>query len=170
MATHPEARTDADAAHAHTAAASTSDIDGDAMRDLLMQLLSEQLRFRHVVQDALGVDYAGLSAMLHLAQVGSDTPTAIAGTLETSTAATSLVLKRLEASGHISRQPHPTDRRKVVVAPVRESLAAAREHSRPVTEGIDELAAALTPEDRATVTAFLDALVTVYRRALINAR
>lgn len=108
--------------------------------------------------------------MIHLAQVGSDTPTAIAGALQTSTAATSLVLNRLEVSGHISRGPHPTDRRKVVVAPVRASLAAARERARPVTEGIDELAAALTPAERATVASFVDGLVTVYQRALDDTR
>lgn len=148
---------------------SPSDVDDD-IRDRLMQLLTEQLRFRHLVQDALRVDYAGLSTMIHLAQVGSDTPTAIAGTLEMSTAATSLVLNRLEASGHISRQPHPTDRRKVVVAPVRGSLAAAREHSRPVTEGVEELAGTLTSAERATVAAFIDGLITVYQRALNDKR
>ncbi len=169
MDKHSEAPTGSGVARTETSGPSAPDVD-DGIRHRLMQLLSEQLRFRHVVQDVLGVDYAGLSTMIHLAQVGSDTPTAIAGTLETSTAATSLVLKRLEASGHISRQPHPTDRRKVVVAPVRESLAAAREHSRPVTEGIDELVAALTPEERATVAAFIDGLVTVYQRALNDTR
>ncbi len=142
----------------------------EGIRDRLMQLLTVQLRFRHLVQDRLGVDDAGLSTMIHLAQVGSDTPTAIAGTLETSTAATSLVLNRLQASGHISRQPHPTDRRKVVVAPVRGSLVAAREHARPVTEGIDELSAALTPAERATVAAFVDGLITVYQQALNDRR
>lgn len=138
----------------------------DSVRHGLMQLLTLQLRFRHLVQDGLGVDYAGLSTMIHLAQVGSDTPTAIAGTLETSTAATSLVLNRLEASGHITRRPHPTDRRKVVVAPVPASLAAARERSRPITEGIDQLTATLSAADRAVVAAFVDGLVAVYQEAL----
>lgn len=162
---HPsEAPTDPDATGATSVGAPSPDSD---VRDLLMQLLTEQLRFRRVVQDALGVDYAGLSTMIHLAQVGADTPTAIAGTLGASTATTSLVLKRLEASGHVSRQPHPSDRRKVVVAPVRASLQAAREHALPVTEGIDELVAALSTTERRTVTAFIDGLVTVYQRALI---
>ncbi len=63
------------------------------IRDRLMQLLTVQLQFRHLVQNGLGVDYAGLSTMIHLAQVGSDTPTSIAGTRETSTAATSHVVR-----------------------------------------------------------------------------
>lgn len=164
-----EASTGQGVAREETSGLPACDVE-DGIRDRLMQLLTEQLRFRHLVQDVLGVDNAGMSTMIHLAQVGSDTPTAIAGALETSTAATSLVLNRLHASGHISRQPHPTDRRKVVVAPVRASLAAAREHSRPVTEGIDELAATLTPAERATVAAFIDGLVNVYQRALNDKR
>jgi len=138
------------------------------IRDLLMQLLTRQVRFREHIQEALGVDSAGLTTMIHLAGVGTDTPTAIAGTLETSTAATSLVLNRLEASGHISRQPHPTDRRKVVVAPVPASIASARECATPVIDGIDRLVATLTPAQRSTVAQFVDSLIDVYDQALRN--
>ncbi len=131
-----------------------------------MTLLSLQLRFRRYMQDRLGVDAAGLTAMIHLAQVGSATPTAIAHTLEASTAATSLVLNRLEASGHISRQPHPSDRRKVVVTPVAASIASAYEGANPIIDGIDQLTATLTPAERSTVAGFLDGLVQVYEEAL----
>lgn len=131
-----------------------------------MQLLNLQLRFRRHVQERLRVDSAGLTTMIHLSEVGSDTPTAIAHTLGTSTAATSLVLGRLEASGHISRQPHPTDRRKVVVAPVPASIASARGSATPVIDGIDRLTATLTPVERSTVAEFPHGLVHVYDDAL----
>ncbi len=134
-----------------------------------MELLTVQLRFGRHVQESLGVDTAGLMTMIHLAEVGTDSPTAIANTLETSTAATSLVLDRLEAAGHISRQPHPTDRRKVVVAPSPASLAAAYERGTPVIDGIDQLATSLTSPERATVARFLDGLIHVYVDALRTA-
>ena len=118
-------------------------VDGD-IRELSVELLTRQLRFRRHMQDSLGVDSAGLTTMIHLAGVGTNTPTAIARTLETSTAATSLVLNRLEASGHICRQPHPTDRRKVVVVPVPASITSAYEYANPVINGTDQLAATLT--------------------------
>lgn len=136
------------------------------IRDDLMELLALQLRFRRHVQDSLGVDSAGLSAMIHLAGVGSDTPTAIAGTLERSTAATSLVLNRLEESGHISRQPHPKDRRKVVVVPAPASIAAAYDCANPVIDGIDRQTATLTPAERSTVAGFIAGLLHVYEEAL----
>ncbi len=140
------------------------------IRDRLMALLTLQLQFRRHMQDSLGVDSAGLTTMIHLAEVGSDTPTAIAGNLETSTAATSLVLNRLEASGHISRQSHPSDRRKVVVVPTPASIASAYERASPVISGIDQLTAALPAAERTTVTAFLNGLVHVYQEALRDKR
>ncbi len=138
----------------------------DGIRDTLMQLLTKQLRFRRHTQESLGVDSAGLTTMIHLSQVGSDTPTSIAHTLDTSTAATSLVLSRLETAGHIERQPHPTDRRKVVVAPAAASIAAAFACANPVIDGIDRLTAALSPAERSTVAGFLRGLVDVYDDAL----
>lgn len=125
-----------------------------------------QQQLRRLMQNALGVDSAGLNTMIHLAKVRTDTPTAIAGTLDTSTAATSLVLNRLEAAGHISRQPHAHDRRKVVVAPAPESLASAYECVRPIIDGIDHVSASLTPAERSTVAGFLEAVVHVYEEAL----
>lgn len=135
-----------------------------------MQLLDRQLRFRRHVQEELGVDSAGLTAMIHLAGAGSDTPTAIAANLERSTAATSLVLNRLENAGHISRQPHPSDRRKVVVVPAPASLVTAYKTANPVMVGIDQRAAALTPAEQSTVAGFLHSLVGLYEDALREAK
>ena len=56
------------------------------------------------------------------------------------------------------------------MTPVPASLAAARERSRPSTEGIDRLTATLTPDERAVVAAFVDGLVTVYQHALNDER
>lgn len=142
----------------------------DGIGDSINAILALQQRFRRQMQDVLGVDSSGLNAMIHLASLGSDSPTAIAGVLETSTAATTLVLNRLEAAGHVSRLPHPTDRRKVVVAPAQESLATAYECVRPIIDGIDQVSASLTPAERSTVAGFLEAVVHVYERALRDAK
>ncbi len=152
-----------------TAGSPGSSVD-DGIGDSITAILALQQRFRRHLQDVLGVDANGLNAMIHLATVGSDSPTAIASILETSTAATSLVLNRLETAGHVSRQPHPTDRRKVVVAPAPASLASAYDCVRPIIDGIDQLSAALAPAERSTVAGFLEAVVHVYEQALRDAR
>lgn len=103
-------------------------VDDHGIGDSFTQILALQQRLRRQMQDALGVDSAGLSTMIHLASVGTDSPTAIAAALQTSTAATSLVLNRLEVAGHISRQPHAKDRRKIVVQRA-DSVACIRSRS-----------------------------------------
>lgn len=147
--------------------ASTSEED---IRVRLGELHIRQQDFRRHGQDSLGVDHAGLTTMIHLAHVGTATPTSLAGVLESSTAATSLVLNRLEASGHVSRTPHPTDRRKVIVAPAPASVAAARTVVAPVMDGIARLTADLTPQERDTVSRFLQGVIDVYDNVLTNPR
>ncbi len=123
----------------------------------------EQEFARHVATE-LGVDAAGQAAMYHLGMSGTATPTEIARQLGISTAATTLVLNRLEAAGHLSRKPHATDRRKVVVVPAAASLAAAYELVRPVIDGVEEVAGSMTPDEQAVVTRFLDQMIEVYER------
>lgn len=152
--------------HQNETPGSTGRSVDDGIGESFTQILALQQRLRRRMQDALAVDAAGLNTMIYLATVGSDSPTAIAGTLQASTAATSLVLNRLEAAGHVSRQPHPDDRRKVVVAPTPQSLTAAYECVRPIIDGIDRASAALTAAQRSTVAEFLAAVVHVYEDAL----
>ena len=82
----------------------------------------------------------------------------IAEHLGISSAATTKLLDRLEAGGHIRRGVHPHDRRAITVAITPETRKAAeltvgREHVRRF-----RVAAALTPAEREVVTRFLDAM------------
>lgn len=52
------------------------------------------------------------------------------------------------------------------MAPAPKSLASAYECVRPISDGIDQVSAALTPAQRSTVAGFLDAVVHVYEDAL----
>lgn len=84
------------------------------------------------------------------------TPGAIASHLHISTASTTKLLDRLERAGHITRQPHPSDRRALTIAITPETHAAAmrtvgRHHARKFIA-----AARLTPEEREVVRRFLD--------------
>lgn len=137
-----------------------------AIRDQIADLFLRQLKFRRKIQANLDVDSPGLATMIHLAQLGTDSPSGIAHTLESSSAATSLVLDRLEAAGHISREQHPTDGRKIVVVPSRESITSTYECASPVMTGTDKLVASLSAAERKAVTRFLASLIEIYDREL----
>ncbi|QGH71083.1 MarR family transcriptional regulator [Pseudactinotalea sp. HY158] len=82
----------------------------------------------------------------------------IAEHLGISSASTTKLLDRMEAGGHIRRQPHPSDRRALAIVVTDATRVAAertigREHARRF-----RLAADLGPDERAAVIGFLDSL------------
>jgi len=135
------------------------------IREHLRNLTLRQQRFERRLSRALHVDPAGLAVMDHLVTVGPATPTELARRLEASTAATTLVIDRLVAAGHVTRRPHPTDRRKVIVTPAEDWSATAHRHVAPIIEGVTDATEALTPADRAVVADFLARVVETYDRA-----
>ncbi|WP_348788108.1 MarR family transcriptional regulator [Leifsonia sp. NPDC080035] len=83
---------------------------------------------------------------------------ALSDHLHVSTASVTKLLDRLEKAGHVVRRPHPTDRRAVTVEITPETHREVRrtmglQHARRF-----EVAKALTPAERETVTRFLDDL------------
>lgn len=83
------------------------------------------------------------------------TPGAMAAHLRISSAATTKLLDRLERDGHVTRSPHPTDRRALTIA-----ITATTRRSAMETVGKQQArrfyaAARLTSEERGIVTRFL---------------
>lgn len=135
------------------------------IRTRVRQVTERQRLFEQSLSRALAVDAAGLGAMTHLMAGGPTTPTALAARLGISTAATTLVLNRLEAAGHVRRERHPSDGRKLIVTASDESVARAEELVAPLIGGVERLVADLDAAEQATVLAFLDRLLEVYDSA-----
>jgi len=86
------------------------------------------------------------------------TPGMIAAHLRISPAATTKLTDRLETGGHIRRLPHPADRRRIAIEVTETTSASARASvGRSHARRFDAIAS-LTPEDRAAVLRFFDAL------------
>lgn len=142
-------------------------LDGTPLRDHDLRSRLQQLGIRHrhlekQLAGALRTDVSGLEVMDHLIALGPTTPSTLASRLGTSTAAMSLVLNRLEQAGHISRERHPDDGRKLVVTAVEASTEQAWELISPQTRAIDALIARYTPEQQDLVEGFLDAVLALY--------
>ncbi|WP_171162457.1 MarR family winged helix-turn-helix transcriptional regulator [Streptomyces sp. I05A-00742] len=135
------------------------------IRDQLQNLIRRQQRFERYLGRQMHVDPAGLAVMDRLVSAGPATPSELARELSTSTAAMTLVIDRLADAGHASRQPHPSDRRKVLVTPAERWEEAAFEHIEPLVMGIGEIARSMTAQEQATVVAFLERAVAAYDRA-----
>lgn len=86
------------------------------------------------------------------------TPGSIAEHLAISTASTTKLLDRLERGGHIRRLPHPTDRRSLMIEITDDTRVAARDTVGRAHARRFDVVAALSPEERAVVADFFDAL------------
>jgi len=142
-------------------------LDEDSARivDCLRELTAlNRMVERHLVA-AMDLNATDLHAMEFLARVGTTTPTGLATELGVSTPAATFAVDRLSARGHVSRQPHPDDRRKTVVAPSEPALAEVAQLLTPLTRGLAAHLAGMSTADRRVVRDFLDGVLEVYRSA-----
>lgn len=84
------------------------------------------------------------------------TPGAIAAHLGISSASTTKLLDRLESAGHITRAPHPNDRRALSITITDETREAAMQTVGRLQAKRFYAAANLTADERAIVTRFID--------------
>ncbi len=134
----------------------------EGIRDQVRRLSSQQQLFERALAKRLGIDAPGLAVMEYLISTGPSTPTELASHLAISTAATTLVLNRLERAGHIRRDRHPTDGRKLIVSAEGRSADDIRSRIEPLIGRVERLVQSLAEEERTMVGAFLDSLISVY--------
>lgn len=109
----------------------------------------------------------GEGEALVLARLAADEregPSDLARGLHVTTGAMTALLDRLVERGHLVREPHPTDRRRVALRLTASAHETARVHVRPMSVDITALAARLSPDERATVGRFVDELAGIVRR------
>ncbi len=93
---------------------------------------------------------------------GPMTPSELATRLEMSTAATTHVIDRLVAVGHVERRPHPVDRRKITVTPAPASVRRALNELSPMIAGVGDVAASYSAEEQELIAGFLSRIASLY--------
>ena len=133
---------------------------------LLRDILDVTGEFEAHVGRELDVNPTDLQAMEHLISSGPPAPTELARRLGISTAAVTAVVDRLVAVDHVSRAKHPTDRRGVLVVPAPNSVAKAMSTLMPMIMGIDQVLDDFSAAEQATIAAYLERVLEVYRAQL----
>jgi DNA-binding MarR family transcriptional regulator len=132
----------------------------DEIRGLLNRKVLAAYRQRLAVAQHLGMTESEVTALAYLAQ-GPLTPSELGASLLLTSGGVTALLRRLEADGHITRERHPKDRRKVVVRVDRAIVGRAAECHAELARAIDEVTRALPVDDQETVRAFLAAIADV---------
>ena len=144
------------------------EIDDGDIRSRVQQLTMRQQSFERSVAKQLELDAPGLEVLDHLISRGPATPTELAHRIEISTAAMTLVLNRLEDRGHVRRDRHPSDGRKLIVTASEDAAADAERLVAPLIDEVEAQIAAMSAQERATVATFLDGLIGAYDRSTLS--
>jgi len=101
-------------------------------------------------------DYDALEA---LDAHGPLTPGELGTLLSLTSGSVTALIGRLEELGWASREPHPDDRRKVIVSLTKEAWRLGQDELTPYFDAVDGATDALTAKERAVVKRYLEALV-----------
>jgi DNA-binding MarR family transcriptional regulator len=111
----------------------------------------------------VGISVTELLALDNLDEDGLG-PSDLARRLQLTSGAITDLVDRLERRGHALREPHPSDRRRVVLRRTAKADGALSAEVAPMARQVLELAAGLSDEERQTVGRFLDQLSTIVDR------
>jgi DNA-binding MarR family transcriptional regulator len=129
-----------------------------AIRRLLYRRDVALARHRAAFARTLGVTEVEMQALVHLAEQGELAPSAIGTLLDLSSGGATALVQRLERSGHVTRKPHPTDRRSTLIALSPTTAARLEEAQSPPYRRLESVAASLTNPQRVVVTEVLTEL------------
>jgi len=104
-----------------------------------------------------------LAALDHLLEGGPLGPAELAERLGIRSASATALVDRLEAMGHVRREPHPSDRRRVAVVPTEHAVREAWGWLLPLIRRIDAVADELSPEEQRVIVEYLRRVTEVMR-------
>ena len=105
-----------------------------------------------------------LAAMSHIAYAADQLgPGELSSRLGITPAATTDLIDRLEAAGHVLRERNPTDRRRVRLVPTESAKAAVRQQLADLLEHLDAVSEDFTPTEREAIQRYLEAAAAAYR-------
>jgi len=118
-----------------------------------------EVAMRKRTRDSMGMGETDLSAIRYLLEAErrgtAVTAKDLARRLEVSSASVTALIDRLVQSGHVRRDPHPTDRRSVVIVPTHDTDAEVRETLGRMHVAMMEQAESLTSDEARVVERFL---------------
>jgi DNA-binding MarR family transcriptional regulator len=125
--------------------------------ELLHRKALASYRHRTMVSRRLGMTESEITALSYLAHARL-TPGQLGELLNLTSGGVTALLRRLEAAGHVRREPHPTDRRSVILCASADALAGIRELYAPMAEDIDRVTSRLAEGEREIVARYLSAV------------
>jgi DNA-binding MarR family transcriptional regulator len=132
---------------------------------LLREVIDQSNEFAKNVGSELDVNETDFAAMEHLITNGPMSAGELAKAVGISPGSATIMIDRLVAVGHVTRESNPKDRRGVVVAPNPESVAQAWKHIGPLVMASEKALAKFSPSERKAIENYLATMLAVYQKS-----
>ncbi|MBA8989614.1 DNA-binding MarR family transcriptional regulator [Curtobacterium pusillum] len=133
---------------------------GVTVLNALRKYRTAETAMRRRTRDSMGMGETDLLAVRFLLQAQRSgravSPKDLAAYLGISSASTTILIDRLVKSNHVRRDPHPTDRRALVITPTAETDDEVRATLGVMHRRMMAIAEGLSPDDARVVTVFLE--------------
>ena len=142
-----------------------------ALDRALRDTSAQSVLFSQAVADRVGMNPTDLESLDILARNGPMTAGRLAEMTGLTTGAITGLIDRLERRGYARREPHPTDRRSVIVKPLIEN--AERDLGLAyvaMSEAMDELMSRYNDDDLATILDFMTRAATITAEQIARIR
>ena len=131
--------------------------------NLLRRYRAADQEMRRRTRESMGMGETDLLALRYVLKAEREgallTPGMLAKRIGISTASTTVLIDRLERSGHLARRPHPTDRRSLVVVSTTGSDAEVRQTLGRMHHAMIDVADSLDPDELRAVARFLAGMI-----------
>jgi DNA-binding MarR family transcriptional regulator len=133
----------------------------DGIRSVLYRRDVAVARHRATLARTLGLTDIEMLALVHLAERGELAPSELGRLRDLSSGGATALVQRLERARHVTRTPHPTDRRSTLVRLRPETAQRLKDAESPPYRALAAFAGALTSAERRVVTGVLDRLASL---------
>jgi DNA-binding MarR family transcriptional regulator len=136
----------------------------EELRELFHRKTLAGERHRGAAARLLSMGDTEASALAHLARHGQLTPRQLGELLGLTSGGTTALVHRLEQAGHITRRPHPRDKRSIILTPSASVLERAGEVYAPLVDEMDAVTARFSHEEREVIGRYMTEIAGVSER------
>jgi DNA-binding MarR family transcriptional regulator len=134
---------------------------------------SRTVMLHEAVAESLGLHSTDHKCLEHILREGGGEPVSareLADFTGLTSGAVTAIIHRLERAGYVQREPHPTDRRQVLVRPVLERAREIQEQFEPFREAWTKLCNSYSPRELALIQDFMARSIELLRHEALRIR
>jgi DNA-binding MarR family transcriptional regulator len=132
------------------------------------ELSTETVMFHTAISETRGLSAVESKVLDYLARFGPQTPKDLARLSGLAPASVTAMIDRLERKGIVNREPHPDDRRKILIALDLQSIASGVHLWNHLVKGMYELCDRYTDDELRTLIGFVQAATALTHESTVK--